>query len=150
MLTDTTLLLDLDGVSVARVERLADKRRRVRLVTADETARACPACGVFATREKGAAVTRPRDLPYGESGLESRRHKRRWWCREAGCPRRSFTEQIPRPLGQVHRQVGVLDGGNRVVGVVVRCPRDPHRARRDLLSHAPSASPSPPSPDSPS
>ncbi|MFJ6215660.1 transposase family protein [Streptomyces sp. NPDC092296] len=51
----------------------------------DETARACPACGVFATRVKGSAVTRPRDLPYGESGLESRRHKRRWWCREAGC-----------------------------------------------------------------
>ncbi|MFF4352502.1 transposase family protein [Streptomyces sp. NPDC001530] len=89
MLNDTTLLLDLDGVSVARVERLADGRRRVHLVTADETARACPACGVFATRVKGSAVTRPRDLPYGESGLEFRRHKRRWWCREAGCPRRS-------------------------------------------------------------
>ncbi|MGO4422428.1 hypothetical protein AB4Z54_27920 [Streptomyces sp. MCAF7] len=50
MLNDTTLLLDLDGVSVVRVERLADGRRRVHLVTADEAARACPACGVFATR----------------------------------------------------------------------------------------------------
>lgn len=100
MLSDTTLLLDLDGVSVAWVERLADGRRRVHLVTADETARACPACGVFATRVKGFAVTRPRDLPYGERGLEFRRHKRRWWCREADCPRRSFTEQIPQiPAG---------------------------------------------------
>jgi hypothetical protein len=43
-----------------------------------------PAGGVFATRVKGSAVTRPRDLPYGESGLEFRCHKRRWWCREAG------------------------------------------------------------------
>ncbi len=81
---DTTLLLDLDGVSVARVERLADGRRRVHLVTADETARACPACGVFATRVKGSAVIRPRDLPYGESGLEFHWHKGRWWRREAG------------------------------------------------------------------
>jgi transposase len=70
------------------------------LVTADERARACPVCGVFATRVKGSATTRPRDLPYGESGLEFRWHKRRWWCREPGCPRRSFTEQIPQlPAG---------------------------------------------------
>src|SRR5947209_7861410 len=93
LVNDTTLLLDLDGVSVARVERLADGTRRVHLVTADETARACPSCGVFASRVKGSATTRPRDLPYGESGLEFRWHKRRWWCREPGCPRRSFTEQ---------------------------------------------------------
>ncbi|WP_240203735.1 hypothetical protein [Streptomyces actuosus] len=63
MLNDTRLLLDLDGVSVVRVERLADGRRRVHLVTAHETARACPVCGVFATRVKGSATTRPRDLP---------------------------------------------------------------------------------------
>ncbi|MET7922217.1 transposase family protein [Streptomyces avermitilis] len=94
LLSDTTLLLELDGVSVARVERLADGTRRVHLVTADEAARACPTCGVFATRVKGSAVTRPRDLPYGESRLEFRWHKRRWFCREAGCARRSFTEQI--------------------------------------------------------
>ncbi len=89
------MLLDLDGVSVAQVERPADGGCRVHLVTADETAIACPACGAFATRVRGSAVTLPRDLPYGESGLEFRRHKRRWWCGEAGCPRRSFTEQIP-------------------------------------------------------
>ncbi|MEV5011031.1 transposase [Streptomyces sp. NPDC056159] len=95
MLNDTTLLLDLDGASAVRVERLADGRRRVHLITSDETARACPACGVFATRVKGSTTTRPRDLPYGESGLEFRWHKRRWFCREPACPRRSFTEQIP-------------------------------------------------------
>ncbi|MFJ9967851.1 hypothetical protein [Streptomyces avermitilis] len=57
MLNDTTLLLELDGVSVARVERLADGTRRVHLVPTDEAARACPTCGVFATRVKGSAVT---------------------------------------------------------------------------------------------
>lgn len=62
MRNGTTLLLGLDGVSVARVERPAAGRRRVHLVTADERARARPGCGVFATRVKGSAVTRPRDL----------------------------------------------------------------------------------------
>jgi transposase len=91
---DTTLLLGLDGVSVVRVERLEDGTRRVHLATIDEGARACPACGVISVKPKGTAVTRPRDLPYGEHGLEFRWHKRRWYCREAACPRRSFTEQI--------------------------------------------------------
>ena len=91
----TTLLLDLDGLAVQRVERLADGTRRVHLATADEGARACPQCGVIATRPKGRAVTRPRDLPYGEHGLEFRWHKRRWWCGEVACPRASFTEQVP-------------------------------------------------------
>ncbi|MGO4422427.1 transposase family protein, partial [Streptomyces sp. MCAF7] len=39
---------------------------------------------------KGSAATRPRDLPYGEAGLEFR-----WYCREPACSRRSFTEQVP-------------------------------------------------------
>ncbi|EDY54800.1 hypothetical protein GT021_41150 [Streptomyces sp. SID5470] len=37
--------------------------------------RAYPDCGGFAERVKGSAVTRPRDPPYGESGLEFRWHK---------------------------------------------------------------------------
>ncbi|MEU5002652.1 transposase [Streptomyces sp. NPDC021622] len=80
--TSPTLLLDLDGVSVIRVERLGDGTRRVHLATADASARACPVCGVFAARVKGAATTRPRDLLYGERRLEFVWHKRRWRCRE--------------------------------------------------------------------
>ncbi|MFE4623437.1 transposase family protein [Streptomyces mirabilis] len=62
--------MDLDGVSVTHVERLEGGTRRVHLATADASARACPVCGVFASRVKGAASTRPRDLPYGERRLE--------------------------------------------------------------------------------
>ncbi|WP_368669266.1 hypothetical protein [Streptomyces hyaluromycini] len=40
-------------------------------------------------------MPRPRDLPYGESGLEVRRHKRRLWCREPGCPRRPLHRRVP-------------------------------------------------------
>jgi hypothetical protein len=109
LVTDTTLLLDLDGVSVMRVERCEDGGRRVHLATADASARACPVCGVFAPRVKGSATTRPRDLPYGERGLEFVERKRRWLCREAACPRKSFTEQIPQlPAGA--RLTGRLRG----------------------------------------
>lgn len=49
---------------------------------------------MLAVKPKGWAVTRPRDLPYDEHGLEFRWRKRRWYCSELARPRRSFTEQI--------------------------------------------------------
>ncbi|MEV6209535.1 hypothetical protein [Kitasatospora sp. NPDC051914] len=36
---------------------------------------------------KGSAITRPRDLPYGENGLELRWYKRRWYYAEPACPK---------------------------------------------------------------
>ncbi|MFJ9483064.1 ISL3 family transposase [Streptomyces mirabilis] len=130
MVNDTTLLLGLDGVSVVRVEPLADGTRRVHLITADEAARACPSCGVIASRVKGPAVTRPRDLPYGQRRLEFFWHKRRWWCREPKCPRKSFTEsiaQIPagaRVTARLREAAGhrVRDAGS----TVIQAARDLH------------------------
>uniref|UniRef100_A0AAU2VAW0 ISL3 family transposase n=2 Tax=unclassified Streptomyces TaxID=2593676 RepID=A0AAU2VAW0_9ACTN len=130
MVNDTTLLLDLDGVSVMRVERCEDGGRRVHLATADASARACPACGVFSSRVKGSATTRPRDLPYGECGLEFVWHKRRWWCREPDCSRKSFTEQIPqipagsRLTGRLRSAAGrrIRDAGS----TVIQAARDLH------------------------
>ncbi len=108
------LLLDLDGLAVASVERLEDGTRRVYLVTADDGARACPECGVLSSQVKGTATTRPRGLPHGERGLEPVRRKRRWHCREPLCPRRSFTEQVRQvPAGaRITSAYGVRpDGG---------------------------------------
>lgn len=97
---NTTLLLDLDGVLVERVERLADGGRLVHVATAEESARACPGCGVFATAVKGYVVTHPRDLQLGSNRLYLRWRKRRWYCTEARCERASFTESVPQiPAG---------------------------------------------------
>ena len=41
----------------------------VHLVTADETAAACPPCGALASRVKEYVGTHPRDLPCGGDGL---------------------------------------------------------------------------------
>jgi len=90
-----TVLLDLDGLGVEQVERAADGSRVVRVVTADETARACPSCGVLSSRVKEVVRSEPRDLPYGASGLRLVWIKRRWYCREWLCGRGSFTESVP-------------------------------------------------------
>ena len=90
----TTLLLDLPGVAVQRVVRQVDGAREVHVVTDEESASACPACGVFSTSCKGRRVTRPRDIPYGCNEVRLVWHKRRWRCTEAACPRGSFTEQV--------------------------------------------------------
>ncbi|WP_340561881.1 transposase family protein [Streptomyces sp. GSL17-111] len=130
MPNEATLLLDLDGVSVIRVERLEDGTRRVHLATAEEAARACPECGAFAWKVKGTARTRPRDLPYGEHGLVLLWHKRRWWCREPTCPRTSFTESVAQiPAGarittRLRQAAGrrVRDAGS----TVIQAARDLH------------------------
>ena len=90
-----TLLLGIEGLAVHRVVLQEDGVRVAHLVTADETAAACPACGVVSTSVKGHAVTRPRDIPYGEAPVHLVWRKRRWRCREAACPRGSFTESLP-------------------------------------------------------
>ncbi|MGI5518597.1 ISL3 family transposase [Streptomyces sp. CA-106131] len=135
---NTTTLLDLDGLAVERVERLTDGTRRVHLITADETARACPSCGTFASRVKGLVRTRPRDLSYGERGLELAWLKRRWYCHEPDCARKSFTEQVPQiPAGaritaRLRRAAAlrVRDAGS----TVVQAARDLHVSWQAVMS----------------
>ena len=91
----TTVLLGLEGVAVRRVEAADGGARVVHVATASETAAACPSCGVFSTSVKEQVTTRPKDLPYGAAPVLLRWHKRRWRCREAACPRQTFTETIP-------------------------------------------------------
>lgn len=66
----------------------------VHVVTAEETAAACPACGVLSSSVKERVRTRPRDIPYGTTRLRLVWHKQRWRCAERKCPRASFTEQV--------------------------------------------------------
>jgi transposase len=91
----TTLLLGLEGVVVRCVEAVAEGARVVHVATAEQSAAACPSCGVFSTSVKGHVTTRPKDLPYGAAPVLLRWHKRRWRCREASCDRQTFTESIP-------------------------------------------------------
>jgi transposase len=90
-----TLLLGIEGLAVQRVELEEGRARVAHVVTAEESAAACPSCGVVSTSVKGHAVTRPRDIPYGQAPVRLVWHKRRWRCRERACTRKTFTESLP-------------------------------------------------------
>ncbi|MDZ7881452.1 MAG: ISL3 family transposase [Mycobacterium sp.] len=112
----TTLLFGLPGVRVERVERLPDGARVVHVVTAEQTAAACPACGVVSTSVKAYVSSSPRDIPYGEDRIIVRWNKTRWRCREDYCERASFTEAIPqvparaRTTGRLRAAIGAAIG----------------------------------------
>lgn len=88
------LLLGLEGVAVERVAPVGGGARVVHVATADESAAACPGCGVISASVKEYPTTRPKDLPYGPDPVLVRWHKRRWCCTEPRCGRTSFTEAI--------------------------------------------------------
>ncbi len=118
-----TRLLALEGVSVIKVKDDGSGGSTVYVVTNEDSARACPACGVFATRLKGYRTTRPRHLPCGGRPVSIRWRKARWYCTEPACERGSFTEaigQVPagmRTTRALRRAAGaaVCDGSRTVV-----------------------------------
>jgi transposase len=123
MVNDTTRLLGLAGLAVARVEEATHDGPVVHLVTADEQARTCPGCGAMATRIKEWVTTRPKDLPVAGRHVDLRWRKRRWLCDQQGCGRKTFTEavgEIParaRVTTRLRRAAGVAvaDGGRTIV-----------------------------------
>ena len=140
----TTLLFGLPGVRVERVERLADGTRVVHVATAEETAAACPSCGVFSTSVKGRVTTSPKDIPYGEDRIVVRWNKTRWRCREDYCERASFTEtiaQVParaRTTRRLRTQIGAAigDAARSVTEVAAAHGVSWPTAHRAFVAHA--------------
>ncbi|ACY19702.1 hypothetical protein Gbro_0368 [Gordonia bronchialis DSM 43247] len=94
MAEPTSLLLGLEGLEVTAVTRGTDRSRVVDVVTADRRAAHCPQCKVASSSVKGHAVTRPRDIRYGDDPIMLRWTKTRYYCVNPACERRSFTESI--------------------------------------------------------
>jgi transposase len=140
----TTLLFGLPGVRVEHVERRADGTRVVHVATADETAAACPSCGVLSTSVKARVITSPRDIPYGQGRIVLRWTKTRWRCREDYCARASFTEaiaQIParaRTTGRLRTQIGAAIGeaARSVTEVAIAHGVSWPTAHRAFVAHA--------------
>jgi len=88
----------------------------VQVATAEQTAAACPSCGVVSTSVKARVSTSPREIPYGEERIIVRWNKTRWRCREDYWERSSFTEaiaQVParaRTTTRLRSQVGAAIG----------------------------------------
>jgi transposase len=86
--------LGLEGLAVERVVLTPLGTRVVQLVTDDPDAARCPGCRLVSTSGKDWVLTRPHDLPCGGGQLAVQWRKRRWRCRTALCPQRTFTEQV--------------------------------------------------------
>jgi transposase len=138
------LLFGLPGVRVERVEELGDGTRVVHAVTADETAAACPGCGVVSSSVKARVVTSPTDLPYGEQRIIVRWYKTRWRCREDYCMRGSFTEAIAavparaRTTTRLRTAIGVAigDAARSVAEVAASHAVSWPTAHRAFVAHA--------------
>lgn len=137
------MLFGLPGVEVERVERRTDGFRVVHVVTADETAAACPGCGVVSSSVKERVSTSPKDIPYGDR-IVVRWHKTRWRCWEDYCEKSSFTEaiaQVParaRTTGRLRTQIGAAigDAGRAVAEVADAHGVSWPTAHRAFVAHA--------------
>nr|WP_240670210.1 transposase family protein [Actinoplanes solisilvae] len=128
MVNDTTRLLGLDGLIAERVELHPDGSPVVHLSTNDEQARCCAQCGIRGTRVKGWVLTRPRDLPVAGRTTRLRWCKRRWHCDQPGCPRMSFTEQVPQVPARARITVRLRQASGAAVAdgnrTIVQAARD--------------------------
>jgi len=141
---NATVLFGLPGVRVVGVDRRSDGTRVLELATDEDTAAACPSCGIFSTSVKERVTTRPRDIPYGEHRILLRWNKTRWRCREDYCERGSFTEsieQVPRrarTTGRLRTQMGAAIGADArsVVEVAASHGVSWSTAHRAFVEHA--------------
>nr|WP_228559510.1 transposase family protein [Catenulispora pinisilvae] len=128
MSNDTTRLFGLGGVEVVGVDVAEDDIPILALVTADEQARCCPACGVRSEHPHSWVVTRPRDLPVAGQRTDLRWSKRRWRCQNPSCRRRTFTEALPTipPRSRLTTRLRIAIGESVANGgrTVVQAARD--------------------------
>src|SRR5450755_1841959 len=91
---DATPLLDLDGLAVQAVEQTADGARRAWQPPRMRRPRHARSRGCSRSAGGGVCVLAPRGLPQIMARLDLRWRKRRWYCCEPACPRRSFTVAV--------------------------------------------------------
>src|SRR5215217_7596287 len=120
----TAVLFGLDDHRVLDVVRVGDRVVRVVIETIEREG-ACPACGVLSARVKERPLVRLRDLPASGQRVQLWCRRRRLACREAACPRLSFTQasaQVParaRLTARLRQELAAaIAGSNRAVADV--------------------------------
>ena len=112
-----TAIFNLPDYRVTDTEVLTFGQRRVHVEATDEAG--CPSCGVIGTRVHSRRPQRLRDIPVA-GPVEVIWAKRRFFCDEYLCPRRTFAEetaQVPRRARSTRRRRDVL------VAAVIRSGR---------------------------
>jgi len=108
---------ELAGV---RVERIVEEMGRV-VVEARPTAScgACPACGQASDRVHSRYIRELRDLPACGRPVRVRLALRRFFCRTADCPRRTFAEQLAGATARCRRGTVRLEAVLTAFGVAL-------------------------------
>ena len=114
----------------------------------------CPGCGAQSEHVHGRYTRTVADLPWRGRRVVLRLAARRFQCRNAACPRRTFTERVPvvAPYAQTttrltaaHRSIGLALGGEAGARLADRMtmPTGPDTLLRRVREDAPGPSPSP-------
>lgn len=122
-------LFALEGAEVVEVDEEPGGGRTVWVVTADPRARACPVCKTASEHVREWVATRPADVAHGGGRVGVVWVKRRWECRVASCPRKTFTKSLPavpprcRVTGRLRDHAGrlVSEGGRTVAQAAREC-----------------------------
>ncbi|MFJ8948306.1 ISL3 family transposase [Streptomyces sp. NPDC102395] len=89
--------LVFEGIEEVEVEAITAAFGTVEVVASGRAvAVACPDCGLFSDRVHDRYQRRLRDLPLADQGFVIRLTVRRFICRSADCPRRTFAEPFAR------------------------------------------------------
>jgi transposase len=88
-------LFGMEGLRVTDVQAGPDGVLEVWAVTDHPAAAACPDCGTVSDRVHETVLVRPRDVRRAEDPVKLRWVKVRRKCGNGGCPRKTFTEQVP-------------------------------------------------------
>ena len=84
-----TTIFNLDDYRVLATQALSFGQRRIHIVSTAESG--CPGCGVIGTRRHSGRRQRVRDIPVA-GPVEFIWAKRRLFCDESLCPRKTFSE----------------------------------------------------------
>ncbi|WP_246263140.1 transposase family protein [Arthrobacter mobilis] len=147
------MIFNLPDFRVINTEFLAGELRRI--IVESTFPPGCPGCGVISSRRKAGRLQRIRDIPVA-GAVELVWAKRRWFCDEVLCGRKSFSEaapQVPRFARSTARLKqdlvsAVIDSGRAVSetasaygGVLVAGPAGLGLCRRPAAGCGPAASP---------
>lgn len=113
------LLPDPTCLNLVAVVVGPDEQRLEITVTAAQSSAACPACGHSSQRIHSRYRRVLADLPW--AGLPARLllHVRRWFCDEAACPRRIFTERLPHVVPPRGRRTKRLASAQQRIGLAL-------------------------------
>jgi len=151
----SSLLLDIDGLLVDRVDRDADGRRTVLVRTDPDAAGWCPQCGERSTSPKQWVTTRPRDVVLGSDRPKLLWRKRKWHCRTVWCERKVFTDCLPGQIpararitcrARQRAAIGIGDHGRAVSAVAAELGMDWRIAHEAFIAHAAAVLPERPPP----